>query len=226
MMRTGACIFDLDGVIVDTARYHFLAWKKLADQLGVHFTEEDNERLKGVSRMASLEIILELGKIKTDEISKERYATLKNNWYVDFINKMTPGELLPGSIEFIMELKKASIQVAIGSASKNTPLILSRVGILQLFDAVADGNNVSKAKPNPDVFLKAAEMVNVRPQKCVVFEDAIAGVQAALNAGMMCIGIGSPTILTEAHFVVSGLKEMNLEKLLTIEKMQGYEKLL
>jgi beta-phosphoglucomutase len=226
MMRTAACIFDLDGVIVDTARYHFLAWKKLADQLGVHFTEEDNERLKGVSRMASLEIILELGNIKTDEISKVKYATLKNNWYVDFINKMTPRELLPGSIDFIMELKKASIQVAIGSASKNTPLILSRVGILQLFDAVADGNNVSKAKPNPEVFLKAAEMVNVRPQKCVVFEDAIAGVQAALNAGMMCIGIGSPTILTEAHFVVSGLKEMNLEKLLTIEKMQGYEKLL
>ena len=219
MMRTAACIFDLDGVIVDTARYHFLAWKKLADQLGVHFTEEDNERLKGVSRMASLEIILELGNIKTDEISKVRYATLKNSWYVDFINKMTPEELLPGSIDFIMELKKANIRVAIGSASKNTPLILMRVGILQLFDAIADGNNVSKAKPNPDVFLKAAEMVNVKPQKCIVFEDAIAGVQAALNAGMMCIGIGSPKILTEAHFVVSGLSEMNLEKLVTIEKI-------
>jgi beta-phosphoglucomutase len=218
-MRTAACIFDLDGVIVDTARYHFLAWKKLADQLGVHFTEEDNERLKGVSRMASLEIILELGNIKADEISKVRYATLKNNWYVDFINKMTPGELLPGSIDFIKELRKANIRVAIGSASKNTPLILMRVGILQLFDAVADGNNVSKAKPNPDVFLKAAEMVNVKPQKCVVFEDAIAGVEAALNAGMMCIGIGSPKILTEAHFVVSGLSEMNLEKLVTIEKI-------
>jgi beta-phosphoglucomutase len=132
MMRTAACIFDLDGVIVDTARYHFLAWKKLADQLGVHFTEEDNERLKGVSRMASLEIILELGNIKADEISKVRYATLKNNWYVDFINKMTPGELLPGSLDFIKELRKANIRVAIGSASKNTPLILMRVGILQL----------------------------------------------------------------------------------------------
>jgi beta-phosphoglucomutase len=132
---------------------------------------------------------------------------------------MTPEELLPGSIDFIMELKKANIRVAIGSASKNTPLILMRVGILQLFDAIADGNNVSKAKPNPDVFLKAAEMVNVKPQKCIVFEDAIAGVQAALNAGMMCIGIGSPKILTEAHFVVSGLSEMNLEKLVTIEKI-------
>jgi len=218
MMRTAACIFDLDGVIVDTARYHFLAWKKLTDQLGVHFTEEDNERLKGVSRMASLEIILEIGNIKTDDSTKLEYATLKNKWYTDFISKMTPDEILPGSLDFIKELRKANIRVAIGSASKNTPLILKRVGIFELFDGVADGNIVSKAKPDPDVFIKAAEMVNVKPWKCVVFEDAVAGVQAALNAGMMCIGVGSPKILTKAHYVVSGLKEMNIEKLITIEK--------
>jgi beta-phosphoglucomutase len=218
MMRTAACIFDLDGVIVDTARYHFLAWKKLTDKLGIHFTEEDNERLKGVSRMASLEIILEIGNIKTDDFTKLEYATLKNKWYTDFISKMTPDEILPGSLDFIKELRKANIQVAIGSASKNTPLILKRVGILELFDAVADGNIVSKAKPDPDVFIKAAEMVNVKPGRCVVFEDAVAGVQAALNAGMMCIGVGSPKILTKAHYVVSGLKEMNIERLITIEK--------
>ena len=218
MMRTAACIFDLDGVIVDTARYHFLAWKKLTDQLGIHFTEEDNERLKGVSRMTSLEIILEIGNIKTDDSTKLEYATLKNKWYTDFISKMTPDEILPGSLDFIKELRKANIRVAIGSASKNTPLILKRVGILELFDAVADGNIVSKAKPDPDVFIKAAEMVNVKPGKCVVFEDAVAGVQAALNAGMMCIGVGSPKILTKAHYVVSGLKEMNIERLITIEK--------
>jgi len=218
MMRTAACIFDLDGVIVDTARYHFLAWKKLTDQLGVHFTEEDNERLKGVSRMASLEIILEIGNIKTDDSTKLEYATLKNKWYTDFISKMTPDEILPGSLDFIKELRKANIRVAIGSASKNTPLILKRVGILELFDAVADGNIVSKAKPDPDIFIKAAEMVNVKPGKCVVFEDAVAGVQAALNAGMMCIGVGSPKILIKAHYVVSGLKEMNIERLITIEK--------
>jgi beta-phosphoglucomutase len=218
MMRTAACIFDLDGVIVDTARYHFLAWKRLTDQLGIHFTEEDNERLKGVSRMASLEIILEIGNINTDDSTKLEYATLKNKWYTDFISKMTPDEILPGSLDFIKELRKANIRVAIGSASKNTPLILKRVGILELFDAVADGNIVSKAKPDPDIFIKAAEMVNVKPGKCVVFEDAVAGVQAALNAGMMCIGVGSPKILIEAHYVVSGLKEMNLEKLITIEK--------
>jgi beta-phosphoglucomutase len=131
---------------------------------------------------------------------------------------MTPDEILPGSLDFIKELREANIRVAIGSASKNTPLILKRVGILDLFDAVADGNIVSKAKPDPDVFIKAAEMVNVKPGKCVVFEDAVAGVQAALNAGMMCIGVGSPKILTKAHFVVSGLKEMNIERLITIEK--------
>jgi len=222
-MHTAACIFDLDGVIVDTARYHFLAWKRLTDQLGIHFTEEDNERLKGVSRMASLEIILEIGNRKVDESQKQEYATLKNNWYIDYISKMTPDEILPGCIAFIKELRNANIRVAIGSASKNTPMILERVGILELFDAVADGNIIRKAKPDPEVFIKAAEMVGIKPGKCVVFEDAVAGIQAALNAGMICIGIGSSKILEKAHFVVPGLNKMNLEKLLTIEKIFGYE---
>jgi beta-phosphoglucomutase len=181
-MQPAACIFDLDGVIVDTARYHFLAWKRLADQLGIKFTEEDNERLKGVSRMASLEIILSLGNIKPDEIEKLSYATLKNDWYVEYINRMTPEEILPGSMAFIKELGDAKIPMAIGSASKNTPLVLERVGIRKFFAAVADGNNISKAKPDPEVFIRAAEMLNVDPVRCVVFEDAIAGVQAALNA--------------------------------------------
>jgi beta-phosphoglucomutase len=216
-MRTSACIFDLDGVIVDTARYHFLAWKKLTDQLGIHFTEEDNERLKGVSRMASLEIILEIGKIKADEKRKHEFAMKKNQWYVDYISKMTPDEILPGSLSFIKELRNAGIRVAIGSASKNTPMILERVGISDLFDAVADGNIVKKAKPDPEVFIKASEMVDVKPEFCVVFEDAAAGILAALNAGMMCIGIGSPEILKKAHFIISGLNEMNLIKLRTFE---------
>jgi beta-phosphoglucomutase len=217
VMRTGACIFDLDGVIVDTAKYHFLAWKRLSDQLGIDFTEEDNERLKGVSRMASLEIILEIGNLKLDERRKLEYATHKNNWYVEYISKMTPSEILPGCIRFIEDVRNANIRTAIGSASKNTPMILDRVGIKNLFDAVADGNNISKAKPDPEVFLKAAEMVGVKPEACVVFEDAVAGVQAALNAGMMCIGIGSPWILTRANFVVPGLNEMDLNKLKEIE---------
>jgi beta-phosphoglucomutase len=211
------CIFDLDGVLVDTAKYHFLAWKRLADQLDIKFTEKDNERLKGVSRMDSLEIILELGNLSPDSRTKEKYATLKNQWYVDYISKMTPEEILPGSLEFIDELKKAGIKTAIGSASKNTPLILKRVGIEKLFDAIADGNIVHKAKPDPEVFLTAAQMLKVEPRFCVVFEDAIAGVQAALNAGMLCVGIGSPDVLAKAHCVVPGLKEMSLGKLVKIK---------
>ena len=131
---------------------------------------------------------------------------------------MTPSDILPGCRKFIKELRNADIRTAIGSASKNTPMILERVGILDLFDAVADGNIVSKAKPDPEVFIKAAELVQVKPPDCIVFEDAVAGVQAALNAGMMCIGIGSPRILTEAHFVIPGLNKMNISKLMTIEK--------
>lgn len=219
-MRTGACIFDLDGVLVDTAKYHFKAWKRLTDMLGIDFTENDNERLKGVSRMASLEIILEIGNMQLDERKKLEYATLKNNWYIEYISKMTPSEILPGCIRFITELKKEKILIAIGSASKNTPMILERVGIQGMFDAVADGNNITKAKPDPEVFLKAAEMVGIRPEECVVFEDAVAGVQAALNAGMMCIGIGSPEVLTKAHFVVPGLYEMNVGKLRKIENVK------
>jgi beta-phosphoglucomutase len=216
-MQICACIFDLDGVIVDTARYHFLGWKRLTDQLGIHFTEEDNERLKGVSRMASLEIILEIGNRKTDEATKLEYAALKNKWYIEYISKMTPADILPGCVSFINELREADIRIAIGSASKNTLMILERVGILSLFDAVADGNNVIKAKPDPEVFQKAAEMLNVKPENCVVFEDAVAGIQAARNAGMKCIGIGSPAVLTKADFVVAGLSEMNLEKLRELE---------
>ena len=222
-MRIKACIFDLDGVIVDTAKYHYLAWKRLADDLGIHFTEKDNERLKGVSRMASLEIILEIGNVVLDEAKKEELTSLKNKWYVDYINRMTPEEILPGSLEFIRELKKANISVAIGSASKNTPLILERVNLKSLFDAVADGNNVHKAKPDPEVFLTAAGMLGVKPENCVVFEDAEAGVEAALNAGMKCVGIGSSETLSKAHLIVKGLNQMNINKLQVLEKMYGHE---
>jgi len=217
-MNLKACIFDLDGVIVDTAKYHYLAWQKLAVLLNIQFNEKDNERLKGVSRMASLEIILEIGRMTLDEKEKAEYAALKNEWYLDYIRRMSPDEILPGSLEIISELRNAGIKVAIGSASKNTPLILERLGIEKLFDAVADGNVVSKAKPDPEVFIKAANMLGVAPEDCVVFEDAIAGVEAALNAGMLCIGIGSEKILINAHYVVSGLDKMSLRKLRKIEK--------
>jgi beta-phosphoglucomutase len=211
-----ACIFDLDGVIVDTARYHYLAWKKLADLLGIRFTEIDNERLKGVSRMASLEIILEIGNVRLDEELKEKYAGLKNEWYIDYISRMTPGDLLPGTRDFIDEVKSAGIKTALGSASKNTPLILDRVEISDLFDVVVDGNIVHKAKPDPEVFTKAAALLGVDATSCVVFEDAAAGIEAALNAGMFSVGIGSAAILKNADFVVGGLYEMNLTRLFQI----------
>jgi beta-phosphoglucomutase len=217
-MSLKACIFDLDGVIVDTAKYHYLAWKKLTVMLNIHFTEKDNERLKGVSRMASLDIILEIGRMTLDEKEKNKYAALKNEWYLDYIRRMTPDEILPGSLEFISELKNAGIKVALGSASKNTPLILERLGIEKLFDAIADGNIISKAKPDPEVFLAAAKMLGVSPEDCVVFEDALAGVEAALNAGMLCVGIGSEKILKEADYIVSGLDKINLGKLRKIVK--------
>jgi beta-phosphoglucomutase len=212
-MEIKGCIFDLDGVIVDTAKYHYLAWKRLAHQLDINFTLEDNERLKGVSRMDSLEIILEIGKRKLNKELKKKYARLKNEWYIDYISKMTPDEILPGSIKFINELKGAGIKTALGSASKNTPLILKRVGMEKMFDAVVDGNIVSRAKPNPEVFIVAAGMIKVKPEHCVVFEDAAAGVQAAINAGMTCVGIGTRKVLVKAHYIISGLNEMNLKKL-------------
>jgi beta-phosphoglucomutase len=222
-MHTKACIFDLDGVLVDTAKYHFLAWKRLADELGVNFTETDNERLKGVSRMASLEIILELGNRHLPVIEREKLASVKNRWYVEYISKMTPEEILPGVLDFINELKANKIKIALGSASKNTPLILERVGMKKLFEAVADGNVVHNAKPDPEVFLKAAEMVGTEPSECVVFEDAVAGVEAALRAGMICVGIGDQNVLSDSHLVVKGLDEMNIEKILVLEKRLGYE---
>jgi beta-phosphoglucomutase len=217
-MSLKACIFDLDGVIVDTAKYHYLAWKKLAVMLNIQFSKKDNERLKGVSRMASLDIILEIGRMTLNDKKKDEYAALKNNWYLDYIRRMTPDEILPGSLELISELKNAGIKVALGSASRNTPLILERLGIEKLFDAVADGNVVSKAKPDPEVFIEAAKMVGVAPADCVVFEDALAGIEAALAAGMLCIGIGSEKILTDAHYVVSGLDKISLRKLRKIIK--------
>jgi beta-phosphoglucomutase len=217
-MRIRGCIFDLDGVIVDTAKYHYLAWKKLATILNIEFTEEDNERLKGVSRMASLDIILEIGNRVCEEKTREEYASLKNKWYLDYINRMMPDEILPGSLELISELKYSGIKVALGSASRNTPLILERLGIGSLFDGIADGNIVSKAKPDPEVFLAAAKMIVVPPEECIVFEDAVAGVEAALKAGMRCVGIGSEKTLKDADVVVSGLDKLNLRKLKELAK--------
>ena len=211
-----ACIFDLDGVIVDTAVYHYKAWKRLANSLGFDFTEEQNEKLKGVSRVRSLELILQWGGITKTPAEQETLATQKNTWYVDMISHMTPAEILPGAKEFLQVCRDAGLKTALGSASKNSMMILEKIGMVDLFDAIIDGNKVSKAKPDPEVFLKGAEAVGVAPADCVVFEDAIAGIEAAIAGGMKAVGIGSPEVLTEADLVISGLDKMSIEKLDTL----------
>ena len=210
-------LFDLDGVIVDTAKYHFLAWKRLADELDIDFTIEHNELLKGVSRVRSLEIILELDNQHYDDNKKLTLATRKNDWYVDYITKMGSEEILPGALEFLKESKAKGIKIALGSASKNAQTILDRLEITPYFDAIISGNEVSKAKPDPEVFLLGAESVELAPEECVVFEDAQAGVDAAINAGMKCIGIGEPSILGKADLVVDGLHAISVEQVINIE---------
>lgn len=208
-----ACIFDLDGVVVDTAKYHFISWRALAEELGFEFTPKDNERLKGVSRMQSLEILLEIGGLSFPEKEKLAMTERKNALYVSYIEKMTPDEILPGARQFLQELKASGIRTALGSASKNAPMILERIQLSGMFDAVVDGNSISEAKPNPEVFLKGAEKLGVSPEKCVVFEDAIAGIEAALNGGMQCVGIGDPETLGMADLVIPGFDGFTLEKL-------------
>lgn len=216
MSTIKACIFDLDGVIVDTAVYHYKAWKRLANHLGFDFTEEDNEKLKGVSRVRSLQLILEWGGVAKSVEEQAQLADLKNSWYVEMIQEMKPDEILPGAKEFLLAVRQAGLKTALGSASKNSRTILEKVGIIQLFDVIIDGNTVSASKPDPEVFLKGAESLDLSPSACVVFEDAIAGVQAAINGGMKVVGIGDAKTLTGANLVIAGLHEMNLDKLYTL----------
>jgi beta-phosphoglucomutase len=210
MSKIKACIFDLDGVVVDTAKYHFIAWRRLANELGFEFTIDENERLKGVSRMDSLEILLNIGGKTFDEDTKIKLAQKKNNWYVEYITKMDESEILPSVKDFMITLKKENIKIALGSVSKNAMSILNYIHLTEYFDAIIDGTKVSNAKPNPEVFLNAAKELKVSPQECVVFEDAVAGIQVAINANMYSVGIGSPKILTKANKVVPGFVNMNL----------------
>ncbi len=212
-MTIQACIFDLDGVIVDTAVYHYQAWKRLANELGFDFTEIQNERLKGISRVRSLQLMLEWGGMEKTPEEQQVLATRKNDWYVNMINRMTPQEILPGVLPFLQQCRAAGIKTALGSASKNAHTILERTGLLPLFDAVVDGNAVTASKPDPEVFLRCAELLNIAPVRCVVFEDALAGIEAAKAAGMKAIGIGDAAVLTGADEIIAGLYEMNLEQL-------------
>lgn len=208
-----ACLFDLDGVLVDTAKYHYLAWKRLADELGFEFTEQDNERLKGVSRMASLDILLSIGGVELDDAAKAELAERKNNWYVEMITKMDHSEILPGAIEFLEECRSNGIKVALGSASKNAMTILNNTGLTPYFDAIIDGTKTAAAKPDPEVFTLGASELGVTPEQCVVFEDAEAGIEAAQRAGMRSIGIGSEETLGKADLLIPSLDQMSFGRL-------------
>lgn len=211
-------LFDLDGVIVDTAKYHYLAWKKLADQLGISFTEKDNERLKGVSRMRSFEIILEIGNRSMTTEEKEHYCKLKNAQYLEYIKKLKKEEILPGVKEFLEDCKKKGYRIALGSASKNSMLILERLELLEAFDEIIDGAKVSSAKPDPEVFVKGAESLGLHASECIVFEDSAAGVEAAHCGGMKAVGIGTYENLPEADVIIPGFAEVTIEKLEEILK--------
>lgn len=210
-MTEKAFIFDLDGVIVDTAKFHYLAWKELANELGFEFTEAQNEQLKGVSRVASLEILLSIGKIQLSTARKEELLIEKNEQYLGYIENMGQDDILPGIKELLQYLKENEIPFSLGSASKNARLILKILNIYDLFDAVVDGNDVSSAKPDPEVFLIAAKKLNKDPHNCIVVEDAQAGIQAANNADMISIGIGDKKVLKEAGFVLNNTGELTID---------------
>lgn len=210
-MSNKAFIFDLDGVIVDTAKYHYLAWKELANSLGFDFTEEQNELLKGVSRIRSLEILLDLGKVELSQEEKDKYLHEKNEQYLKYIEKMDTREILPGIPELLAFLRAEKIPFALGSASKNARLILENLKLLDDFDAIVDGNDVSTAKPDPEVFLIASEKLGKNPKDCIVIEDASAGVQAANSAGMTSIGIGDPEVLKGADHNLENTKELTVD---------------
>lgn len=200
-MNKKTFIFDLDGVIVDTAKYHFLAWKNLAHQLGIEFTPEHNEQLKGVSRVRSLELILSLGNVTASPEEKETWLVKKNKEYLSYIENMNQDEILPGVISTLEFLKTNQQNIVLGSASKNARPILEKANIMHFFDAIVDGNDVTNAKPDPEVFLQGAKKVNDKPENCIVFEDSVAGVQAANAAQMVSVGIGESDVLHEAKFV-------------------------
>ena len=206
-----ACIFDLDGVIVDTARYHFLAWKEMAAELGIELTVEDNERLKGVGRTESLEIILGIGGKSLSGKQKEDFLTRKNERFVTYVENMKPDEIYEGSKALFQELRGKGIKVALASSSKNAMSVLKKLGIVNEFETIVDGTMITSSKPDPEIFLIASSRLAIDPRECIVIEDAQAGVVAAKRAGMKCVGIGRAVKLKEADMVVDHINKLSFE---------------
>ncbi|WP_302416752.1 beta-phosphoglucomutase [Blautia marasmi] len=199
-MKYKGIIFDLDGVICHTDKYHYQAWKKLADKLGIYFDQEINNRLRGVSRMESFDIILEKYHGQMSQEDKVRYAAEKNDLYRELLKNMTTDDLDPQVKETLDTLRSRGLLLAIGSSSKNAGFILERLGLDGYFDAVSDGNNISRSKPDPEVFLKAAEYLDLQPQDCLVVEDAQSGLEAAIAGNMDCAAIGDAVKCNKANY--------------------------
>ncbi|MAI22764.1 MAG: beta-phosphoglucomutase [Crocinitomicaceae bacterium] len=211
-----ACIFDLDGVIVDTASHHFVAWRQLADELGVPFSIEDNEALKGVSRLDSLEYILHKGGLVLDPSTKVRLMERKNTHYLKLAGKTTPTDALPGVVELMDTLKAQGVKVALGSSSKNAEMILTQLNLIDRFDALVDGNHITLSKPDPEVFVSGAKALGLAPEQCLVFEDAQSGIDAANVGGFPVIGIGSPEVLSKAVAVIAGFEDYTWEDIIAL----------
>ena len=205
-------IFDLDGVLTDTAEYHFRGWKRLADELGIPFTREDNEFLRGIPRRESLLLIL-----KEREYSEEQILQMmerKNNYYLELIREITPRDILPGARELLEEIRAAGLKSAVGSASKNAPEVVERLGIARLLDAVSHGGSVERQKPHPDLFLHAAAQLGLEPVGCVVVEDAAAGIEAARAGGFRSVGLGPKQRVGAADIILPSLEGVYLQDLL------------
>lgn len=215
MTRFRAAIFDLDGVLVDSAKAHFLAWRRLADELGIRFTEHDNEALKGVDRMGSLRLILSLGGLSLGEDEMAALAARKNGYYLEAVRTMTPADCLPGARELVLAARAAGLHTAVASASRNAPLLLERVGLAPLFDYIADAGAVAHGKPAPDIFLACSTALDVSPETCLGFEDAAAGIDAINAAGMDAVGIGDPMVLGAAKVVYPDTASVDLPALLS-----------
>lgn len=212
-MTITSCIFDLDGVIVDTAKHHYIAWRTIAHTLGFDFTEEQNETLKGISRYDSLTKLLEIGGISMPEDEKLTLCEKKNIIYLDLANQMDESDILPGVKAFLTELKSHNIAIALGSASKNAVGILEIIGLKSYFDAIVDGNSVKNSKPDPEVFLLGAQLLGTLPSQTIVFEDSQKGLEAAKAGGFISVGIGDPAILDMADLVIPGFAEYTVKSL-------------
>ena len=214
MKKIEAVIFDLDGVIVSTDEFHFLAWKQLADAEGIPFTREDNERLRGVSRMESLDILLEKASRKYSDVEKEEMATRKNTIYRESLKALSPADILPGVTDVLKGLRERGIKIAIGSSSKNAGPILVAIGLEKTFDAVVDGTHIARSKPDPEVFTLAGKQLGVPPDHCLVVEDADAGVEAGLAAGMPVLAVGSAAAHPRATLKAADLSNISLAEML------------